>query len=105
MTKLNEFGLSDWTMNDLRSVFRRYPNIKRVILFGSRAKGNFRPGSDIDLAMLGDGIDHTEILKIYNDIDDLGLLYGIDLIDYNKNKNLPIGEHIDRTGKLFYQSN
>ena len=51
MTTLNEFGLSDWTMNDLRSVFRRHPKVRKVILFGSRAKGNFRTGSDIDLAL------------------------------------------------------
>lgn len=103
MTKLNEFGLSDWTMSDLRSVFSRYPNIKKVILFGSRAKGNYRTGSDIDLALVGDGIGHREILQIYNDIDDLGLLYSIDLLDYNQQKGKPICEHIDRTGKLFYQ--
>lgn len=103
MTKLNEFGLSDWTISDLRSVFSRYPNIKKVILFGSRAKGNYRTGSDIDLALVGDGIDHKEFLQIYNDIDDFGLLYSIDLLDYNRQKGKPTGEDIDRTGKLFYQ--
>lgn len=103
MTKLNEFGLSDWTMTDLRSVFSRYPNIHKVILFGSRAKGNYRPGSDIDLAMLGEGISHQELLQIYNDIDDLGLLYGVDLIDFNQVKGQPIGDHIERAGKVFYQ--
>ena len=50
MTALNKFGLSDWTMGDLRSVFRQHPKVRKVILFGSRAKGNYRTGSDIDLA-------------------------------------------------------
>jgi predicted nucleotidyltransferase len=71
MTALNEFGLSDWTMDDLRSVFRQHPKVRKVILFGSRAKGNYRTGSDIDLALVGSDVDHEEMLHIYNDIDDL----------------------------------
>lgn len=106
MTRLNEFGLSNWTMTDLRTVFSHHPDIKKVILFGSRAKGNYRTGSDIDLALVGDKpIEHKELIQIYNDIDDLGLLYGIDLVDYTKNKGKPIGDHIDRTGKMFFQRN
>ena len=103
MTTLNEFGLSDWTMNDLRSVFRRHPKVRKVILFGSRAKGNFRTGSDIDLALVGEDIDHEELLRIYNDIDDLGLLYKVDLLHYEEKRGTPIVEHIDRAGKVFYQ--
>lgn len=103
MTTLNEFGLSDWTMNDLRSVFRRHPKVRKVILFGSRAKGNFRTGSDIDLALVGEDIDHEELLRIYNDIDDLGLLYKVDLLHYEEKRGTPIGEPIDRAGKVFYQ--
>ena len=103
MTALNEFGLSDWTMNDLRSVFRQHPKVRKVILFGSRAKGNYRTGSDIDLALVRSDIDHEEMLRIYNDIDDLGLLYKVDLLHYEEKQGTPIGEHIDRVGKVFYQ--
>lgn len=103
MTTLNEFGLSEWTMSDLQSVFRRHPKLRKVILFGSRAKGNYRTGSDIDLALVGEGIDHQEMLHIYNDIDDLGLLYKVDLLHYEEKQGTPIGEHIDRIGKVFYE--
>ncbi len=96
-------GIGDWTMNDLRSVFRRHPKVRKVILFGSRAKGNFRTGSDIDLALVGEDIDHEELLRIYNDIDDLGLLYKVDLLHYEEKQGTPIGEPIDRAGKVFYQ--
>lgn len=102
MTTLNEFGLSDWTMSDLRSVFRRHPKVRKVILFGSRAKGNFRTGSDIDLALVGEDIDHEEMLRIYNDIDDLGLLYKVDLLHYEEKQGTPIGDHIERIGKVFF---
>ena len=90
-------------MNDWRSVFRQHPKVRKVILFGSRAKGNYRTGSDIDLALVGSDIDHEEMLRIYNDIDDLGLLYKVDLLHYEEKQGTPIGEHIDRVGKVFYQ--
>ena len=98
------YGLSDDTVRDLCSIFRRYKNISKVIIFGSRAKGNYRPGSDIDLALVGDGIDCREIMCILDDIDDTGLLYKVDLLDYASISGNPIGRHIDRVGKIFYEA-
>lgn len=102
--ELVKYGLSQWTINDLIGVFRKHPKISKVIIFGSRAKGNYRPGSDIDLAVEGSSIDFKELMSIRADIDDLGLLYMVDVIDYNKKRDTPIGEHIDRVGKVFYDS-
>lgn len=96
------YGLSDLTINDLQNVFRSYPNIKKVVIFGSRAKGNYRDGSDIDLAVIGDGISKEQISNIYMNIEDSGLLYKVDILDYNKYKAPPIGEHIARVKKPFY---
>lgn len=99
---LVKFGLSQWTIDDLTGVFKRHPKISKVIIFGSRAKGNYRSGSDIDLAVEGKDIDHKELLRIMTDIDELGLLYTVDVLDYNEKNGSPIGEHIDRVGKVFY---
>lgn len=99
-----KFGLSDTVIKDLQDVFRRYTNIEKVLIFGSRSKGNFREGSDIDLAVIGQGIDYNLLLSILCEIDDLELLYSVDLIDYNKKKGTPIGDHIDRVGKVFYEA-
>lgn len=97
-----KFGLSQWTLDDLNRVFSRHPKIERVIIFGSRAKGNYRPGSDIDLAVEGCDIDHTELMQIRADIADTGLLYMVDVLDYDKVKGSPIGDHIRRVGQLLY---
>lgn len=96
------YGLSDATIHDLCGVFCRYPNIHRVYIFGSRAKGNYRSGSDIDLALEGTDIDQRFLQKVSIDIDDLGLLYGIDLLDLRKHQNDPIGQHVNRVGQLFF---
>lgn len=98
------YGLSDLTINDLQNVFRSYPNIKKVVIFGSRAKGNYRDGSDIDLAVIGENISKEQISDINLKIDDLGLLYKVDILDYYKYKDTPIGEHIARVKQLFYDN-
>jgi len=99
-----KFGLSDSVISELQDVFRRHANISKVLIFGSRAKGNYREGSDIDLVAIGNDLDYSQIIKILTEIDNLELLYSVDLLDYNKTINTPIGEHIDRVGQVFYQS-
>lgn len=99
-----KFGLSDSVISELQDVFRRHANISKVLIFGSRAKGNYREGSDIDLVAIGNDLDYSQLIKILTEIDNLELLYSVDLLDYNKTINTPIGEHIDRVGQVFYQS-
>lgn len=97
-----KYGLSDTVIKELQGVFRRHANIKKVLIFGSRSKGNYRSGSDIDLAVIGDHIDHHLLLSVLCEIEDLELLYSVDLIDYEKKVGTPIGDHIDRVGQVFY---
>ena len=77
-----KFGLSDTVIKELQDIFRRHTNIEKVLIFGSRSKGNYRAGSDIDLAVIGKNIDYRLLLDISTEIDDLELLYSIDLLDY-----------------------
>ncbi len=99
-----KFGLSDTVIDEIQGVFRRHANIQKVLIFGSRAKGNYREGSDIDLAAIGNDLNYSLLLSILTEIDDLELLYSVDLLDYQKTLNTPIGEHINRVGQVFYQS-
>lgn len=98
-----KYGLSDSVIFDLQSVFRAFPEIEEVKIFGSRAKGNYREGSDIDLALISKApIPFADIMDINIKINDLGLLYKVDLVDYSKKKGTPLGSHIDRVGKPLY---
>lgn len=98
-----KFGLSDTVIKELQDVFRQYANIKKVLIFGSRSKGNYRAGSDIDLAVIGTNIDYRQLLEIQTQIDDLEMLYSIDLLNYDSKVGTPIGDHIDRVGQVFYE--
>lgn len=97
------YGLSNTVIEEIRSVFRKHSNINEVILFGSRAKGNYSEWSDIDLAIKGESISFNQLMDINVQIEDIGLLYKVDIVDYNKNLNTPLASHIDRAGIVFYK--
>jgi predicted nucleotidyltransferase len=97
-----QYGLKQPTISAINSVFNQYSTIEQVILYGSRAKGNYRNGSDIDLTIIGNRLTFSELLKIENDIDDLLLPYKIDLSNFEKISNPDLIAHIERVGKVFF---
>lgn len=97
-----KFGLKNETLQAIQDVFRCYHQIESAVLYGSRAKGNFRPNSDIDLTLKGVDIDLSLLLKIENELDDLMLPYKIDLSVYYNIDNQDLIDHINRVGVEFY---
>lgn len=98
-----QFGLDQKSIAAIRGVFNQHPGIQQVLLYGSRAKGNFKPGSDIDLTMINSQISFTELLEIENELDDLLLPYKFDISIYEQIGDQKVRAHIDRVGKVFYQ--
>lgn len=96
------FGLKDTDITSISSVFSQYENINTVFLYGSRAKGNYKPGSDIDFTIDGN-LTFSEQMRLENDLDDLLLPYKIDLSVKHKISNPDLLDHIQRVGKVFYQ--
>jgi uncharacterized protein len=97
------FGLKEETLMQIRNIIRDFPEVEKVFIYGSRAKGTFRPGSDIDLTFKGNNLNLKILNKISLQIDDLLLPYnfGISVFEHIDNKDLL--EHIRRVGKVFYQ--
>lgn len=87
------------------SIFKLFPTIDEVILFGSWAKGTARPGSDIDLAIKGQSLSITELSQIESAYEKLDLPWKLDLIVYNTIQNQELKEHIERVGIVVYQKN
>ena len=96
------FGLSKEIVYKIRTVFAKYPQITSVILYGSRAKGTYKTGSDIDLTLKGRDIDLHVLNNVSNDLDDLLTPYTFDLSIFNNIKNSDLLEHIERVGIEFY---
>ena len=93
--------LSEKELALMHEVFRAHPAIERVVLFGSRAKRNARPASDVDLAIYGP-MDDLQIEAIALDLDELPLPNKFDVVSGAAICHAPLREHIDRVGILLY---
>lgn len=98
------FGLKSKTIQMIGEVFAEHPQVERAIIYGSRAKGNYKNGSDIDLTLCG-GADLTwdVLYKIIDELDDLLLPYTIDLSILANINDPDVVDHIRRVGVTFYE--
>ncbi len=97
------FGLNERERSLLAGVFRSHPEIQEVRVFGSRAKGNNEPNSDIDLALWGT-VDSRLLARVMGELDELPLPYTFDVVIYDHVDNPDLKEHIDRVGNSLYRS-
>ena len=98
------FGLPKNVIELIISAICRNKKIDKIVMFGSRAKGNFRKGSDIDLAIFSKNLSHDDIMKIKTIVNELLLPYTIDILYFDKIKNKELKEHILRVGATLFQS-
>jgi predicted nucleotidyltransferase len=96
-------GLTPLTVEKIGSVLARHPKVEQAVLYGSRAKGNYKNGSDIDLTLHGQGLGHDDLLSIMGELDDLLLPYTIDLSLFSNLTHPELIDHIRRVGVLFYE--
>ena len=99
---MNSFGLTDSERELICWVLRRHPEVTVAKIFGSRAKGNSQPASDIDLALWGN-VSASLVSTIAGELDELPLPYTFDVQAYDAINHPPVREHIDRVGQSFYE--
>ena len=98
MIAVASHGLSAATLEKVRAVLERFPEVERAVLFGSRAKGTHKPGSDIDLALEGAALDWRVVGRLYTALDDLLLPYTFSLIVHDQATDPEVTAHIARVG-------
>lgn len=98
------YGLRDRDMQTITEIFSRYPHIKNVQLFGSRAKGTFHSGSDIDLAIMNEDVPPKIMLQLQNEFSESSLPYFVDLVYYPEIESDAFREHIERVGVVIYST-
>lgn len=96
------YGLTPGQITAIQEVFRHHGKIGKAILYGSRAKGTYRPGSDIDLTLQGEDLSFSDLVRIANELDDLLLPFNIDLSILQSIENPDLIAHINRVGVDFY---
>ncbi len=96
------FGLSQATMQKLVHIFSTQQKVQRVVIYGSRAKGNYREGSDIDLVLDAPDISFLEKLNLNTAISESNIPYLVDLSVLHELKHPGLLDHIERIGQVFY---
>ena len=97
------YGLKKKVIQKINRIFAGYQEVEKVLLYGSRAKGNHKTGSDIDLTLIGKNLNLKLLNKISLDLDDLLLAYKIDLSLHDQINNHDLLDHISRVKKVFYK--
>jgi predicted nucleotidyltransferase len=104
MQKFKMFGLKEADILTIQETFEMYPQITKAYIFGSRAKGNYKNGSDIDIAIKGENISFDIVIQIAGHLNEETLMpYHFDVLDYHSIQNDDLIKHIDRQGILFYE--
>ena len=97
------FGLKETIIEKINAVLAGFPQVEKAVLYGSRAKGNYKNGSDIDLTLYGKDLTLNVLYKIDQELDDLLLPYTFDLSIFERLSDPDFIDHIQRVGVVFYQ--
>lgn len=97
-----KYGLSDSAIKKITGVFKNHPNVREAIVYGSRAIGNYREGSDIDITLKGE-LTFDNLLRIESQLDNEMLPYTFDLSIFESINNLDLIAHVNRVGKVIYR--
>lgn len=99
-----KFGLKDSDLDYIKKSLEKFSEIEKAVIFGSRAKGNYKPGSDVDIAIYGENIDFDTVSALHAMLEEEGPLpYFFDIVDYTHLTHENLKEHIDRVGKVIFE--
>ncbi len=98
-----QFGLSKMQLQLILGVINNFEEIEKALIFGSRATEKYKPGSDIDLALIGDKLTSLLINRVSSALDDLPLPFMFDVINYHELNKQLLKKKIDDEGKLLYE--
>lgn len=96
------YGLTLSNIENIKSILHQFPGIEAAYLYGSRAKGNYKPSSDIDIVLKGEGLDIKQLTNILLKLDDLFLPNQFDVSLYHHIDNNELLDHINRVGVDIY---
>ena len=102
MKDKSSFGLSEIQLERIRNILARCPRLNQAFIFGSRALGTYRNGSDIDIALDGEELTFEDVLRLHTRIDDLNIPYFVDLVHIQRIENSNLLDHIRRVGKKIF---
>jgi len=97
------FGLPEETIAIMHSILKQHPHVEQAIIYGSRVKGTARPGSDIDLTLMGKHLIFEDLLQIMHDFYESAIPYTVDVSIFDYINDAAVRDHIERRGQVFYK--
>lgn len=99
------FGLKDSIIIKIKDVLSKYDEIEKAFIFGSRARGDYKKTSDIDIAIFSHNMTSSKLNLLRNDFDDLDIIYTVDVVDFNKLSKEELKNNIINDGIVIYYRN
>jgi len=98
------FGLKEKDILEITVILSKEPNVEKALIFGSRAKGVFKPGSDVDIALMGSSLTFSDISRISFQLnEETNMPWKFDVLNFNTIQEPALVEHIKRVGMVFYE--
>lgn len=101
---MTKSGLNERDLKTIFSLLEHFPDVRLVHLFGSRAKGTYRKASDIDMAIMNDGLQPETLPRLKSAFEESSLPYLVDLVNYPKVEQAELRAHIERVGIPFFEA-
>ncbi len=101
---MRDLGLVENDLQALAGVLKQFPAVEQAIVFGSRAKGAFKNGSDVDLALRGESLSFEQVSRVsYLLNEETSMPYRFDVLQYETIDSPELVGHIDRVGVVVFQ--
>ena len=100
---MTQFGLSDKTLETVRAILATCHELEKALVYGSRAMGNYRTGSDIDITLIGVQLNMDMLFQLARQFDESNLPYMVDLSIMASINNPNLIDHIERVAQVLYQ--
>ena len=101
---MTPFGIHEDILERIIAHFRQFPAVQKVVIFGSRARGDFKPGADVDIAVYAPGMPTEEFGRLWNRLDDEPVIFTLDVVHADRVTSSALRERIDRDAKVVYQA-
>lgn len=99
-----DFGISQVDLMEIISILRKFPAIEKAVLFGSRVKGTFKKGSNVDIAIKGKGINHEVVASLSSSLnEESSSPYYFDIVHLDNVSEKELLAHINRIGQCIYR--
>ncbi|MCX6274245.1 MAG: nucleotidyltransferase domain-containing protein [Bacteroidetes bacterium] len=101
---MNQFGLTEAALKVIVGKIAPHPEIEKAVIFGSRAIGNYKNGSDVDIALFGSDVSFKLTADISAELNEHTTQpYFFDLLNFNSIDNDDLKRHVNDFGKVIFE--